>query len=339
MTVDVTEKRLFEVRLAAMAAQIAAAYRRLELALENSPITVFEQDAELRYAVIHNPPPGTTADDFVGRTDDEVFSEADQRRIVPAKRRVLERRARETPRGRGRASAAARRYYDLTLEPKLDADGRGGGRDRHRPRPDRAPASEQQMRLVMRELTHRSKNLLAVIQAMARKTASLSDDIDSFVAGFSARLRAMAAAQDLLVAHAWSGADLEELVRASLAQSIDPASAAVRLDGPPLRLAPDTAQNLGLAFHELTTNAAKYGALSTERGRVEISWRQEDGDVRIRWREVDGPPVAAPERQGFGLVLLERLVGATLGGNVAMHFRPEGLECEIVFPADRLVLG
>ena len=139
MTADVTEKRLFEVRLAAMAAQIAAAYRRLELALENSPITVFEQDADLRYAVIHNPPPGTTADDFVGRTDAEVFSEADQRRIVPPKRRVLERKARERLEVEIEV-AGARRYYDLILEPKLDAGRQGGGRDRHRPRSDRAPA-------------------------------------------------------------------------------------------------------------------------------------------------------------------------------------------------------
>ena len=102
-------------------------------------------------------------------------------------------------------------------------------------------------------------------------------------------------------------------------------------------LAPDTAQNLGLAFHELATNASKYGALAAEHGRAR---RHLDagrtGEVRILWRERGGPPVSPPERRGFGRVLLERLVGATLNGSVTLDFRPEGLVCEIEFPEDGL---
>lgn len=334
--VDVTEKRLFEIRLASMAAQLATANQRFELALENSPITVFEQDTELRYTFIENPPEGTRVEDYLGRTDAELFSEADQRRIVPPKRRVFEERRRENVEIDVEIGGM-QRFYDLRLEPKLDDAGEVTGvigtavdlTERRR--------TEQQLRLVMRELTHRSKNLLAVIQAMARKTASLAEDTDEFVANFSARLRAISAAHDLLVSRSWSGAGLGDVLRASLVQTVDPGSSQIRMEGPELMLAPDTAQNLGLAFHELTTNATKYGALSTEAGCLTISWERAEGEIRIVWREEGGPEIAGPpERRGFGRVLLERLVGATLNGSVELEFRRAGLSCRIVFPDERL---
>jgi two-component sensor histidine kinase len=109
------------------------------------------------------------------------------------------------------------------------------------------------------------------------------------------------------------------------------------MHGPPLMLSPDSAQNLSLAFHELATNASKYGALAVGAGELEITWaRDEAGAVHIRWRERGGPPVTRPARHGFGRVLLERLVGTTLNGSVTLDFRPEGLVCDIVFPQERL---
>ena len=333
--VDVTEKRLFEVRLAGMAAQIATASRRFELALENSGIAVFEQDTELRYTYVSNPPPGTRAEDFLGRTDDEIFSEEELRRFLPAKRRLLEAGGRETVDAELLLGGIPR-FFVLTLEAVMGEDGGIVGLlvsalDLTERRQD-----ERRMRLMMRELTHRSKNLLAVIQAMARKTAGLSQDLDGFINDFSQRLRAMAAAHDLLVSQSWQGADLEALLRASLAQTIPPDAEALKLDGPALVLAPDTAQNLGLAFHELATNASKYGSLSADTGGLEVTWLQTDGQVRIVWREHGGPPVAPPERHGFGRVLLERLVGATLNGTVTLAFQPDGLVCTIEFPTEGL---
>jgi two-component sensor histidine kinase len=334
--VDVTEKRLFEVRLAAMAGQLGAAYQRFELALDNSAITVFEQDAELRYTYMYNPPPGTEAADFLGRTDGDIFPEAEAAVIGAPKQRVLATGASEKAELEVEVGGVER-FFDLRLEPRTDDTGAvegiiGTALDLTQHRRD-----EQRMRLMMRELTHRSKNLLAVIQAMARKTASLSDDVDGFITDFSSRLRAMAAAHDLLVSQSWHGADLGDLLRASVAQTIAPTAEQVHMDGPPLTLAPDTAQNLGLAFHELATNASKYGALAADHGELAVTWRHEDGEVKIRWQESDGPPVALPTRQGFGRVLLERLVGATLNGSVSLDFRPEGLVCEIVFPDDHLI--
>lgn len=328
---DVTEMRLFEVRLTAMAAQLATAYQRFELALDNSLITVFEQGTDLRYTFVYNPPPGLRPEDFLNHTDAEIFPERDARRLASPKERILASGGSDSVEIEVEVAGVAR-YYALTIEAKRDAAGTvvgliGTALDLTERRRD-----EQRIRLMLRELTHRSKNLLAVIQAMARKTASLSGDLDSFVSDFSLRLRAIAAAHDLLVSQSWHGADLRDLLRASLAPTIDPDSPQIELEGDLMMLTPDAAQNLGLAFHELATNAAKYGALSVPDGRLSIVWERLSDDVRICWTERNGPCVVPPERRGFGRVLLERLVGVTLNGSVELDFRPEGLVCEIRFP-------
>ena len=331
---DVTDKRLLDVRLASMAGQVATAYHRFELALENSQISVFEQDRDLRYSFVHNPPTGTSAEDFLERTDEDIFPAANLRRLVTAKTRVLETNARETL-GLEIAFGGEVRFFEIRLEPKVDGDGHVVGLVSTAVDLTERQRNEKQMRLVMRELTHRSKNLLAVVQAMARKTASMAPDVETFIRDFSSRLRAIAASHDLLVSESWSGAEMRDLLTASLSQTVDPAAPGIRVDGPPLRLSPDTAQTLGLAFHELTMNATRHGALSAPGGTVSVNWARKDGTVRLEWREQDGPAVAVPARSGFGRILLERLVGASLGGEVALDFPPEGLVYTLTFPEDR----
>lgn len=322
-----------EQRLAAMTTQLSDAYRRFSLALDASPITVFEQDTDLRMTFMYNPPPGTTVDDFTGRTDEELGIATDL--LIPAKKRVLATRTGESLELEVTVSGIPRFYY-LRLEPRLAEDGSAIGvigtaldlTERRR--------SEDRMRGVMRELTHRSKNLLAVIQSMARKTASLAPDVETFVVDFSARLRAMSASHDLLVEEAWSGAEISALLVANLAPSVDPRGPRVTMDGPRLKLDPDAAQTLGLAFHELTVNAVRHGALSVPHGHVAVTWEQRDGHVDLHWRERGGPLVDAPDRRGFGRLLLERLTGASLGGEVRLDFAPGGVDCTIRFPVDRL---
>ncbi len=332
---DVTDKRLFDVRLASMAGQVASAYHRFELALENSQISVFEQDRALRYTFVHNPPHGTGADDFLDRTDEDVFPAGDLRRLGPAKRQVVESNVREALELQ-LTLAGQPRFFDIRLEPKVDGEGRVTGLVSTLVDLTERQRTEQHMRLVMRELTHRSKNLLAVVQAMARKTASMAPDVDTFIHDFASRLRAISAAHDLLVAESWSGAEIRDLLAASLSQTVDPAAPGIRIEGAPLTLSPDTAQSLGLAFHELTTNAARHGALSVPGGTVSVRWELADGTVRLEWREAGGPEVAPPARSGFGRILLERLTGASLGGEAALDFRPEGIVYTLAFPADRL---
>ena len=336
MVQDMTEKNLFEIRLASMASQLAEANRRFESALAGSLITVFEQDSDLRYVHVVNPPKNTTLEDFVGKSDYDLFSEEERLVLTEAKREVLKtgkRRHLEIDITVG----GAERNYSVQLEPKLEADGSTVGVIGNAVDMTHKRNNEKQMHLVMRELTHRSKNLLAVIQAMARQTAARTADKEQFVSSFSARLQAIAASHDLLVSHSWYGAGIDELVRAHLAQTIDPTSSQIVMDGEQLQVSADTAQNLGLALHELTTNAAKYGALSVPTGQVLVSWRRDDGKVSLRWKETGGPRVTEPEGKGFGQVMLERLVGPSLDGSVVLNFEEDGVFCEITFDESKLV--
>ena len=199
--------------------------------------------------------------------------------------------------------------------------------------------SEDRLRLVMRELSHRTKNLLAVIVSMVRQTARTSSDIDSFQLRLSQRLQALAASHDLLVAEDWAGASLEALVQSVLRPFVEEPGGAVSTDGPHAFLNATAVQNIALALHELATNAAKYGALSRPGGRVSISWRfvaKDGGEQRLKlvWSERGGPVVEAPTSKGFGHVVIERVVAQALNGEVTYSFAPEGVEWSIAIPTE-----
>ncbi|MCK7615103.1 sensor histidine kinase [Roseibium sediminicola] len=333
--VDMTEKNLYEIRLASMATQLAEANKRFEKALAGSLITVFEQDRNLTYLHVINPPPGLSAEHFVGKTDRELFSEEDQLKLIPAKQKLIET-GESTVLEVDVDMDGTQKNYNVRLDPAIDREGRVTGVIGTAVDLTHKRENERQMHLVMRELTHRSKNLLAVIQAMARQTAARSDNTEDFVESFSARLQAMAASHDLLVSQSWYGADLRELVLTHLGQSIDPGSSQIEVRGDTRSITADAAQNLGLALHELTTNAAKYGALSVIDGKLTVCWEQVGENIRLTWTETGGPEVVPPERNGFGRMLLERLVGPSLDGEVTIEFLPEGVRCVIEFPSRHL---
>jgi two-component sensor histidine kinase len=194
-------------------------------------------------------------------------------------------------------------------------------------------AGEDHLRLLMRELTHRSKNLLAVVQAIARQTARHSGSIESFLDQFSARTQALATSHDLLVQESWYGASLSELVRLQLGHYLDHRASDITVEGPAIALKPEAAQSLGLALHELATNAAKYGALSTPSGRVTIEWRRlspaEGYGLELIWTERGGPLVTAPTRRGFGSLVIEQNLARSLNADVELTFAPEGLQCRV----------
>jgi two-component sensor histidine kinase len=200
---------------------------------------------------------------------------------------------------------------------------------------------EAHLRLLMRELTHRSKNLLAVIQAMARQTARHAGSTTSFLERFSARLQALAASHDLLVQEGWHGASLHELVRSQLGHYLDRDQPPVTFGGPAILLKPEAAQALGLGLHELATNAAKYGALCNLQGTVDVTWRRlpanEGNGIEILWRERGGPNVTRPLRRGFGSTVIERHVAKSLDSDVELAFNPEGVVCRIVVPLTQFV--
>lgn len=197
---------------------------------------------------------------------------------------------------------------------------------------------EEHVRFLMRELTHRSKNLLAVIQAMARQTLLHLTTPEDFVARFSERLSGLAGSHDLLSSDDWSGASLVKLIRSQLQHYGDLFEQRIFLRGPDLVLRPEAAQNIGIALHELSTNAAKFGALSVPDGSITVSWTfvtGEQGERRLNlaWEELGGPPVAMPEHKGFGLMVMDRITGAALGGTSSMDFAPDGVNWRLDVPA------
>jgi len=201
---------------------------------------------------------------------------------------------------------------------------------------------EQHVRVLLRELVHRSKNLLAVVQAMSRQTAAGSPSVEEFHRKFGARLQALSMAHDLLISQDWRGASMHDLARAQMAYCLDVsrdelAQHAV-IEGPKLMLKPEAAQNIGLALHELATNALAYGALSRPDGAVSLKWGLEEGRLKIEWRESGGPSVAMPPREGFGHKVVKRLVALALDGEASLNFPPDGLVWTLSIPASYAML-
>jgi two-component sensor histidine kinase len=200
---------------------------------------------------------------------------------------------------------------------------------------------QEHVNFVMHELSHRSKNLLSIVQSMAIQVARQTKSFDDFYAGFSRRLCAFGETHDLLVQSDWQGADIRELIRTQLAPFHNLGDDSVLIEGPHLKLNPKAAEQIGLAVHELGTNAVKHGALSEPTGVVKIRWEQDGGRpnplLRIIWKEIGGPPVERPERQGFGDVVLTRLVPASLQGTASLEFGPEGVKWVLQVPSRRLL--
>jgi PAS domain S-box-containing protein len=192
-------------------------------------------------------------------------------------------------------------------------------------------AHEEQVHLLMREIDHRARNMLSLVQAIARHTAAREPG--DFVERFTERIQALAANQDLLARNEWQGVDVEDLVRAQLAHFADLVGSRITEHGSPVRLNAAAAQAIGLAVHELSINAGKYGALSVDAGRVDVCWRL-DGDVfAMSWTERKGPPVSAPERCGFGTSVIVSMVKQTVGGKVQLDFLPPGVVWNLTCPA------
>jgi PAS domain S-box-containing protein len=202
-------------------------------------------------------------------------------------------------------------------------------------------AAQNHQRFLLRELAHRSKNQLAVLQAMAGQTARNSRSMDEFLTKFSQRIQGLAVATDVLVAQDWAGAPMNDLVERQL-ETFAPSRHQFIHEGEPISIDGDAAHAVGLALHELATNAVKYGAWSAPGGTVTVRWRVEqrgspDAHVVLTWVERGGPPVVAPQQRGFGQIIIERTVAQKLGGSVELVFAPEGLSWALQMPASHVV--
>ena len=199
---------------------------------------------------------------------------------------------------------------------------------------------EEHLRFLMKEVNHRSKNMLALVQAVARQTATASPQ--DFVTRFGERIQSLAAAQDLLVKSQWQAVSLSELIRSQLAHFKDLIGDRIQLQGPDVKILPAAAQTIGMAVHELATNAGKYGALFNEIGRVEVTWNllgPEGGGPQflMSWTESGGPPVTKPTRRGFGSRVIGSMVKMSLDCDSEIDYAPTGFGWRIACPAEKIV--
>jgi PAS domain S-box-containing protein len=200
--------------------------------------------------------------------------------------------------------------------------------------------AELQRDLLVAELSHRVKNTLATVISIARQSFSKAQSVEEASEVFNARIRALAQTHGRLAEANWASVSFATILLDEMAPYRREDGSNVRMSGPVTALNPRCALTLGMALHELATNAAKYGALSTKSGSVDVAWHT-DRDERqflIRWTESGGPPATPPKRSGFGRLLLERALASDLRGNVKLNFAKNGLECEISIPLEELAV-
>jgi two-component sensor histidine kinase/two-component SAPR family response regulator len=194
-------------------------------------------------------------------------------------------------------------------------------------------AASRRQQLLAREVDHRARNALAIVQAIVR--LSRRDDVQTFADSVHGRIRAMARAHQLLSSSRWEGASLHQVIQEELSPYCD--DDRVTVLGPPVLLHPSVAQMFALAVHELATNALKYGSLSSGTGRVELEWRMSGETFEFVWREIGGPEIAAPARRGFGMSLIDASIATQLQGHADLDWRRDGLVCTAKLPRESFV--
>ena len=201
---------------------------------------------------------------------------------------------------------------------------------------DERERTHRRQSLLIRELHHRVKNTLATVQGLLGATARSTGSVDEFYRSFSDRIVSLSQTHNLLTEDYWQRAQLDQMLRNELSPFDDGRARRIVLDGPTVELSADLAVPTGMAFHELTTNAAKYGALSVPEGRIEVVWRVRDGEAGMRlevnWTELDGPPVAPPQHRGFGSVLIQRVLAQQCNAEIQLDFERQGVRFRMDAP-------
>jgi PAS domain S-box-containing protein len=333
LTRNITERKKAERALAERNLQLSLAAKAALVGSFSCDVETGEIQFSEGYAAIHGLPEGTSRttrsiwEDGVHPEDlgrvDELRRRAfrDQRREYGLEYRIvrstgevrwIEARCFVSYHGNGRAERIVGVNIDVT---------------------ERKRAEEHQ-RLLAAELDHRVKNILATVSAVASRTQDASLSQEQFAATLAGRIQSMAATHELLSGRQWKGVSLRELVRRELAPYMTGNN--TDINGPELTVSPEAAQTVSMVLHELTTNAAKHGALSTEDGRVSVRWSRRNGQVGIEWHEIGGPAVATPERSGYGTDVIRDLIPYELGGTVELSFAYEGVRCVLSIPTAEL---
>ena len=296
-------------------------------ALEGTPITMFGMDRDLRYSWIVNLQPPWSEEELVGRTDEEALGVERGAPIMAAKRRVLETGRPETVEidiSRERQ----RHWYELTVrrdetmvESALICTALDISEKKRR---------EIMLQALLREVSHRSKNLLAMVLSIASQTSRKSFDKQTFLSRFTGRMQSLARSQDSITGSDWRGAALSELIENQVAAALPDRRDLIRHEGPDIQLTPNAALHVGLALHELTTNAINHGTLGSPNSsivlRVDAEPRSTSRAATIEWHESsDQEDWEAPAPDSFGMVTLKRLVPAAVGGKGKIAYKRDGL--------------
>lgn len=313
-----------ERRVAERTESLARTNRRFEAALDASGVTVFSQDDSLRYTWMSRRVLERDPEAYLGRDDTDMLPEGDREPVMTMKRAVLADG--ETRRGEFRVGE---QWFELTVQPVGDGSGLiGGAVDVTRRKED-----ERRIRFLLNEVKHRVGNLLSVAQAILRQTAANCETVEEVVDRYGQRLRALGGSHQLLVREGPRRADMREVIESQLGHH---EAARFVIEGPRVRLDDAAVLHVGMALHELATNAAKYGALSVPGGMVRIAWTVEDGRCRLSWREMGGPPVRPSERRGFGREVIEWAAAQAVNGEVTLDMAHDGVRWTLDFPLPRV---
>ncbi len=313
-------------RVAQTESDLLETNRRFQAALRGSPITVFEQDTDLVYTWAYNPPLGVALADIIGRSEASVMTPTTANAVQAVKLEAIAagapRRAEVPIEVAGRAG-----WFDLRIEPITLRDGRPG---LIATSTDITAMKQQEnhLRVVMRELNHRSKNLLTIVLSLMRQTARGFELPAAFTVRMEERLGALANAHDVLATQEWRGADMSAVLHGQLAHQLGAYPGRIHIAGPLLSLPPESAHYVGMALHELGSNAVKYGALAGADGQVWVRWGLSGDDasqLELEWREDFERPIPAPHRLGFGSTILQSLTPRALGGVAELTFAEQGL--------------
>jgi two-component system, chemotaxis family, CheB/CheR fusion protein len=342
---DVTRISAAEAEIARLTGDLRSRIAELETLLEIVPVGVMIADKPDGSSVVIN----TYGARLVGQPDRVTgllpltmpFRLFDGERELAADEYPLRRAARSgeaVPAWQGRLETGAGRsvFVMISATPLFAEDRRVRGAIAAIVDVSEHKRAEEQQLLLLHELQHRVKNILATVASLATRMAQRSRTVEDFQAAFLSRIRAMGRMHDLLAAGAWSGASLRELIGAALEPYVSAAKPNIRLTGSEIRLDANATATIGMVLHELATNAAKYGALSTPGGIVDVTWARVDevqgGGLELSWIERDGPPVETTDSPGFGTAFITRSVEYDLQGTVEIQLAPPGLRCTIRFP-------
>ncbi len=323
---DITERKRaeeIERRLAAIIESSDSAILSTDLGMT---ITSWNQGAERLY--------GYSAEEAIGQSVTILVPgdrPAEEAKII---RRIRQGQRIEPHETRRRRKDGRVIDVSLTVSPVLDEHGNIIGASKIAHDITARKETERLQQILMGEMKHRVKNILATVQAVARQTFGSDPDLQAASEAFELRLLSLANAHDLLSRETWDGAELLAVIAAALAPYREEQ---FEVGGPRVSLSPRVVLAMSLALHELVTNAIKYGALKHPDGRVAIAWEVQAGDLPrcvLRWQERGGPPVAVPERKGFGTRLIEGVLAAELDGDVQIEYEPSGLVCTIDAPVE-----